>query len=67
MSFASFKGLMNQILPRENPAASVGAVDRVSAFERYIADLERRGGGEQVPDFAQGLEWLNAPPLSMSR
>lgn len=28
---------------------------------------ERKGGGTVVPDFATGLTWMNAPPLSLKR
>lgn len=28
---------------------------------------ERKGGGTFVPDFAPGLTWMNAPPLSLKR
>lgn len=42
-------------------------VDRVAAFKRFIGDLERRGGGEQVPEFPLGADWLNAPPLRLDR
>lgn len=29
--------------------------------------MERRGGMQQVPEFPAGLDWLNAPPLKLSR
>ena len=33
--------------PPQDPSAAVaGGGDRVAAFKRYIADLERRGGGK---------------------
>ncbi|PNH05466.1 NHL repeat-containing protein 2, partial [Tetrabaena socialis] len=40
--------------------------DRVEAFKRYIGDLERRGGGREVPDFPRGGDWLNSSPLILS-
>eukprot|EP00884_Botryococcus_braunii_P006329 jgi/Botrbrau1/15698/Bobra.4_1s0071.2 len=68
MSFASPKGLLNALLPRASPPSSEeGSVSREAAFRRYIADLERRGGGEQVPQFPTGLQWFNAPPLRLDR
>jgi hypothetical protein len=68
MSFASFKGLMNAVLPAPAPPpAADGEASRVQAFKRFIADLERRGGGEKLPEFPPALEWLNAPPLKLSR
>lgn len=39
---------------------------RVAAYRRYIAALESRGA-EAVPDFPAGAQWLNAPPLQLSR
>jgi hypothetical protein len=68
MSFASPKAILNALLPRAAPpAAEEGAVSREAAFRRFISDLERRGGGEQVPDFPAGLQWFNAPPLRLNR
>jgi thiol-disulfide isomerase/thioredoxin len=29
--------------------------------------MEKRGGGQAVPEFTTGLDWLNAPPLRLSR
>lgn len=32
------------------------------------ADLEKRGGGQAVPEFPAGLDWLNVPgPLRLGR
>lgn len=51
--------------------AAAGAADaptRVAAFKRFISDLEGRGGGEAVPEFPAGLDWLNvAEPLRLGR
>lgn len=41
--------------------------ERVASFKRFIADLESRGGGQAVPEFPMGAQWLNAPPLSLSK
>ncbi|KAG2497240.1 hypothetical protein HYH03_004827 [Edaphochlamys debaryana] len=66
MSFASPQALINMVAPPPAPQASPGEGDRVAAFRRYIADLERRGGGKLVPDFPRGADWLNTAPLSMA-
>ena len=29
--------------------------------------MERRGGGETVPEFPAGAQWFNAPPLKLAR
>lgn len=71
MSFASPKALLNALLPRASPelaAAGQGQQsDRAAAFLRYLEGIERRGGGEQVPEFPAGAQWFNAPPLKLSR
>ena len=68
MSFVSPKALLNALLPREDVSKTVTlSEDRVPAFKRYIADLEKRGGGEVVPEFPANAEWLNAPPLKLGR
>ncbi|GLC49396.1 hypothetical protein PLESTB_000214800 [Pleodorina starrii] len=66
MSFASPQALINALLPPPAPAQLEEGGDRVSAFKRYIADLERRGGGREVPDFPRGADWLNSAPLSLA-
>lgn len=33
----------------------------------HMRPQERKGGGTFVPDFAPGLTWMNAPPLSLKR
>lgn len=41
---------------------------RMEAFKQFILDLEEnRSGGKPVPDFGQGLDWLNSGPLSLSK
>ncbi|GIL63414.1 hypothetical protein Vafri_17446 [Volvox africanus] len=45
MSFASPQALINALMPPPAPKPLDEGIDRVSAFKRYIADLERRGGG----------------------
>lgn len=68
MSFASPKALLNALLPRAAPQVPQdGSVSREAAFRRYIADLEKRGGGEVVPQFPTGLQWFNSPPLRLDR
>ena len=71
LSFASPKALLNALLPRAapdklSPAASERA-ERVAAFRRFIEGVERRGGGEAVPEFPVGAQWFNAPPLKLAR
>ena len=43
--------------------------DRVKAYKRYIANLEKRGGGQLLPlDFDANATWLNtSTPLFFSR
>jgi hypothetical protein len=70
MSYASPKALLNALLPRGVPSSPGDATDppgRVAAFKRFIGELEARGGGEIVPEFPAGAEWLNAPPLRLSK
>ncbi|PNW74118.1 hypothetical protein CHLRE_13g586050v5 [Chlamydomonas reinhardtii] len=67
MKYASPAALMNALAPPPDPSAAVaGGGDRVAAFKRYIADLERRGGGKEVPDFPRGADWLNSAPLTLT-
>ena len=67
LSYASPKALLNALLPRATPVTTGTPVDRVAAFKRFIGDIERRGGGEIVPGFPNGADWLNAPPLRLDR
>ncbi|KAL4421480.1 hypothetical protein ABPG75_010771 [Micractinium tetrahymenae] len=68
LSYASPKALLNALLPQAQlPAEAAVDEGRVAAFKRYIADMEKRGGMQQVPEFTAGLDWLNAPPLKLSR
>ena len=69
-SFASPKALLNALLPKPQPVASAGSAqqgERVAAFRRFIASVERRGGGERVPEFPAGAQWFNSPPLQLAR
>lgn len=69
-SFASPKAILNALLPKPQPAASSGGAqqaERVAAFRRFIESVERRSGGEQVPEFPAGAQWFNAPPLQLAR
>ncbi|CAL5223491.1 g6016 [Coccomyxa viridis] len=69
-SFASPKALLNALLPKPQPAASSGSAqqaERVAAFRRFIEGVERRGGGERVPEFPAGAQWFNSPPLQLAR
>ncbi|GIM03392.1 hypothetical protein Vretimale_8094 [Volvox reticuliferus] len=66
MSFASPQALINALVPPPAPKTLDESTDRVSAFKRYIADLERRGGGREVPEFPKGADWLNSAPLTLS-
>lgn len=68
LSFASPKAVLTALFPRPQPAAPAAdsATARVAAYRRYIAALERRGG-ETVPEFPTGAQWLNAPPLRLTR
>ncbi|GAB4822761.1 hypothetical protein N2152v2_009807 [Parachlorella kessleri] len=70
LSYVSPRALLNALLPSSGPSTAPGAGEgggRVAAFKRYIADLEKRGGGQQVPEFARDLDWLNSAPLNFSR
>jgi hypothetical protein len=46
MSLGSPQALLRALLPPEEAPVVAEGSDRVDAFVRYIADLERRGGGE---------------------
>jgi thiol-disulfide isomerase/thioredoxin len=71
LSYASPKALLNALLPQTNPTSLQNPtdtpVDRVAAFKRFISDVESRGGGDIVPEFPVGADWLNAPPLRLDR
>ena len=70
LSFASPKALLKALLPQPAPAASPGTAqqaERVAAFRRFIQGIERRGGGEKVPEFPAGARWFNSPPLRLAR
>ncbi|KAL3690719.1 hypothetical protein R1sor_004370 [Riccia sorocarpa] len=64
MSYASPKAIWNAVMGEMRPSAS-GAGDRLSQFKEYIADIENKGKGEEVPEFAPKLQWLNSPPLRL--
>jgi thiol-disulfide isomerase/thioredoxin len=71
LSYASPRALLNALLPQPSPTSSQNPtdtpVDRVAAFKRFISDLENRGGGQAVPEFPLGADWLNAPTLRLDR
>jgi hypothetical protein len=70
LSFASPKALLNALLPRAAPdqaPPSSAAAERLAAFKRFIDGVERRGGGDAVPEFPAGAQWFNAPPLKLGR
>ncbi|KAL4547533.1 hypothetical protein Ndes2526B_g06777 [Nannochloris sp. 'desiccata'] len=71
LSYASPKALLNALLPQPSPTSlqnpADAPVDRVAAFKRFISDMENRGGGESVPEFPLGADWLNCPPLRLDR
>jgi len=73
LSYVSPKALLKALLPGQAPpsgaeGAGAGGEDaRLAAFKRYIADKERRGSLEEVPDFPEGLTWLNSSPLKLKR
>ena len=70
-SYVSPKAFLKALLPGQGAPRvqeeSAGGETRVAAFKRYIADKERRGGLEQVPEFPQGLQWFNSAPLKLGR
>ncbi|KAG2443188.1 hypothetical protein HYH02_009265 [Chlamydomonas schloesseri] len=66
MKYGSPAALMNALAPPPDPSALAAEGDRVAAFKRYIADLERRGGGKEVPDFPRGADWINSAPLTLA-
>lgn len=49
----------------ESPSSS--ATTRVDAYVRYIAGIEKKGGGPEVPDFQRYGDWINSGPLSMAK
>jgi hypothetical protein len=69
MSFASPKALLNALLPRPSPTTGLSQEqsERAAAFRRFIESVERRGGGEEVPEFPAGAQWFNSPPLKLSK
>ncbi|GMH46099.1 hypothetical protein BSKO_14063 [Bryopsis sp. KO-2023] len=67
MSFASPKGVLNLLNPFAAKMETESGGTRVDAFKRFIVDLEKKGGGEIVPEFPKGVDWFNAPPLRLSR
>jgi len=68
MSYANPKAIVNTFMSLGSIRTGVGSSgSRVAAFKRFIGDVEKRGGGEAVPEFPLGLTWLNSPPLHMAR
>lgn len=69
LSYVSPQAVLKALLPQAappRPSPSDVEGTRVAAFQRFITDLEKRGGGEQAPEFPAGLQWFNAPPLKLS-
>ncbi len=64
------RSVLKAFLPEEKPPqaspADAGSA-RIAAFERFIADKERRGALEEVPEFPAGLSWFNSTPLRLGR
>ncbi|MEW5313748.1 MAG: hypothetical protein WDW38_005289 [Sanguina aurantia] len=50
--------------PDSTPSSDTSRVD---AYVRYIAGIEKRGGGQEVPDFQRYGDWINSGPLSMGK
>jgi len=68
LSVMSPRSVVKALNPfRKDAAMPVASGSRVEAFKRYIADVESKGGGSAVRDFPMGLDWFNAPPLSLQR
>ncbi|KAI5075738.1 hypothetical protein GOP47_0009814 [Adiantum capillus-veneris] len=69
MSYTSPRALFNAMIGLFQPSVASGAVesDRTARFLSYIEDLEKRGGGQQVPEFQPQLEWLNTAPLKLQK
>ena len=70
LSYVSPRAILKAFLPEQKPPQS-GEADtgnaKVAAFERYIADKERRGALEEVPEFPARLSWFNSSPLRLDR
>lgn len=71
LSYVSPQALLNALFPSGGAlaagAAQADSGGRVAAFKRFIRDQERRGGGQAVPEFPAGADWMNAPPLRLAR
>lgn len=69
LTYVSPKALIKALLPSGGPPEGQADTesDRTAAFVRYIAEKERRGGLEEVPEFPAGLTWFNSSPLSLGR
>lgn len=69
-SYVSPNALLKALLPRDEPTEGSqmqGLDERIAAFRQYIADKERRGSMQAVPEFPLGSTWFNASPLSLAR
>lgn len=51
----------------DSESLSSSATTRVDAYVRYIAGIEKKGGGPEVPDFQRYGDWINSGPLSMGK
>lgn len=70
LSYVSPRAILKAFLPDQKPPQSGGADTgnaKIAAFERYIADKERRGALEEVPEFPARLSWFNSSPLRLDR
>ncbi|PSS28872.1 NHL repeat-containing protein, partial [Actinidia chinensis var. chinensis] len=72
MQYVSPKALWNLVIGasnsptfEQNEGASGSA--RLQQFVNYISELETRGTASIVPEFPSKLDWLNTPPLKLSR
>ncbi|XP_057494336.1 protein SUPPRESSOR OF QUENCHING 1, chloroplastic isoform X2 [Actinidia eriantha] len=72
MQYVSPKALWNLVIGasssptfEQNEGASGSA--RLQQFVNYISELETRGTASIVPEFPSNLDWLNTPPLKLSR
>lgn len=51
----------------DQDSTSSSDTSRVDAYVRYIAGIEKRGGGQELPDFQRYGDWINSGPLSMGK
>lgn len=68
LSYVSPKAIINALVGVAGlPSSTNEGEARITELKQYIADLDRRGGGAQVPEFESQLDWLNTAPLSMNK